>query len=83
MCEVLSEEFCGDSDGVREHRKDLVVRLDSVLMELGGGLEYLRLRHPDMQPDELEVIREKYRELKRILVQGTVPPEPSYTMYAR
>ena len=96
MCEVLSEEFCGDSDGVREHRKDLVVRLDSVLMELGGGLEYLRMRHPDMQPDELEVIRERYRELKRILVQGTVPngaarvnrtisdlPEPSYTMYAR
>ena len=70
MCEVLWEEFCGDGDEVREYRKDLLARLNSVLGELGKGLEYLKARHPDMQPDEFGVIRERYRELKRILVRG-------------
>ena len=72
MCEALLEEFCGGGDGVREHRNDLVARLNLVLEELGGGLAYLRMRHPDMQPREFEVIRERYRELKRVLVQGTM-----------
>jgi len=39
---------------------------------LGRGLEYLRMRHPDMRPDEFGVIKERYGELKRILVQGAV-----------
>ena len=43
MCETLWEEFCGESDGVREHRRDLLVRLNSVLGESGGGLGYLRM----------------------------------------
>jgi hypothetical protein len=72
MCEALWEEFCGDGDEVGEYRKDLLGRLNLVLGELGKGLGYLRVRHPDMQPDEFEVIRKRYRELKRILVQGTV-----------
>lgn len=73
MCEALWEEFCGnDDDDVRERRKELLARLSLVLGELGKGLGYLRVRHPDMQPEEFEVIRERYRELKRILVQGAV-----------
>ena len=77
MCEVLWEEFCrGDGDGgLEDCRKDLIARLNSVLGELGRGLEYLRMRHPDMQPDEFEVIKGRYRELKRILVQGAVPSD--------
>lgn len=73
MCEALWEEFCGDDDEAREYRKDLLGRLNLVLGELGKGLGHLKVRHPDMQPDELEVIRERYKELKRILVQVTVP----------
>lgn len=76
MCEALREEFCargGDDGEVGECKKDLLGRLNLVLRELSKGLEYLRVRHPDMQPDELEVIWERYRELKRILVQGTAP----------
>jgi len=73
MCQALLEEFRGDDDEVREHRMDLLARLNSVLGELGRGLAYLRVWNPDMQPDELEIIRKRYRELKRILVQGTVP----------
>ena len=72
MCEALREEFCGDGDEVREFRKDLLARLNLVLGELSKGLGHLKVRHPDMQPDEFEVIRERYRELKRILVQGAV-----------
>ena len=73
MCEALWDEFCGSDDGeVVECRKDLLGRLNLVLAELGKGLGHLRVRHPDMQPDEFEVIRERYRELKRIL-QGNVP----------
>lgn len=70
MCEALWEEFCGggDDDEVEECKKDLLGRLNHVLRELGQGLEHLRVRHPHMQPDELEVIRERYKELKRILV---------------
>ncbi|KAF9645648.1 hypothetical protein BDM02DRAFT_488486 [Thelephora ganbajun] len=73
MCEALWEVFCGDDDEVREHKKDLVVRLNSVLGELSRGLGYLRSRNPDMQLGEFDVIRERYRELKRILVRGSVP----------
>lgn len=74
MCEVLKEDFCRDdhNEGVRGYRIDLIARLNLVLGELGNGLGYLRARHLDMQPDEFEVIRGRYRELKRILlVQGT------------
>ena len=73
MCQTLLEEFRRDDDEVREYRIDLLARLNSVLGELGKGLGYLRVWHPDMQSEELEVIRKRYRELKRILVQGTVP----------
>ena len=73
MCEALWEEFCGNDDEAREYRTDLLARLNLVLGELGKGLGHLRVRHPDMQPDELEVIRERYKELKRILVQGPAP----------
>lgn len=71
MCETLRNEFCGDGDtGVSERRKDLLARLNSVLGNLGRGLTYLRVRHPDMKPEDLEVIRGRYNELKLILVQG-------------
>jgi len=97
MCEVLLEEFCRDGDEVREYKMDLLARLNLVLGELGKGLEYLKVRHPDMQPDEFEVIRKRYRELKRILLRGIAssgargwtseaissPPGPSYAMEAR
>jgi len=73
MCQALLEEFRGDGDEVREHRLALLGRLNSVLGELGRGLAYLRGWNPDMQPGELEVIRKRYRELKRILLQGAVP----------
>ena len=82
MCEALWEEFCrvrDDGDGardevmLRECRKDLLERLNFVLGELGRGLEYLRMRHPDMQLDEFQVIKERYRELRRILIQGFIP----------
>ena len=71
MCQALLEEFRGDE--VREHRMALLGKLNTVLGELGKGLGYLRMWHPDMQPGELEVIRKRYRELKRILLQGAVP----------
>lgn len=71
MCEALWDEYCGDDGEVVECRKDLLARLNLVLAELGKGLGHLRVRHPDMQPDEFEVIRERYRELKRIL-QGNM-----------
>ena len=95
MCESLWEVFCGDvEDEVREHRMDLLARLNSVLGVLGKGLEHLRVHNPDMQPGELEVIKERYRELKRILTQGAMLngglgmgtndlPGPLYTMHAR
>lgn len=75
MCETLYEEFCGDDldDETRGCRRCLLVRLNSVLGELGKGLAHLRVVHPDMQPDEFEVIKGRYRELKRILMQGAVP----------
>ena len=73
MCEVLREEFRWDGDeGLGECRKDLLGRLNLVLGELNKGLGYLRARHLDMQLDEFEVIRGRYRALKRILVQGAV-----------
>lgn len=72
MCEVL-KGFCRDGDeALGECRKDLLARLNLVLEELGKGLEHLRGRHLDMQPDEFKVIKERYREMKRILVLGTV-----------
>ena len=96
MCRTLVEVFRGGGDEVGEYRKDLLGRLNLVLGELGKGLGYLKVRHPDMQPDEFEVIRERYRGLKRILVQGTMPngargwideingpPGHSYAMNAR
>ena len=67
MCQALREEFCGDDDEVRKRRKELLARLNSVLGELRKGLRYLRVWHPDMHPDELRIIRERYEELKRIL----------------
>lgn len=72
MCEVLREEFCRDGGGevVRECRMDLIARVNWVLGELRRGLEHLRVMNPNMEPDEFEVIRERYRALKRILVQG-------------
>jgi hypothetical protein len=77
MREALWEEYCRDgvgasAGGMEDCRKDLIARLNFVLGELGRGLEYLRMRHPDMRPDEFGVIKERYRELKRILVQGAV-----------
>jgi len=73
MCEVLREEYCLDGDEVvRECKQDLLARLNLVLGELRKGLEHLRARHLDIQPDEYEVIRERYKALKRILVQGAV-----------
>jgi len=73
MCRTLLEVFREGGDEVGEYRKDLLGRLNLVLRELGKGLGYLKARHPDMQPDEFEVIRERYKGLKRILVQGTMP----------
>jgi hypothetical protein len=72
MCEVLREEFCrdGGDEVLKGYRIDLLARLNLVLGELGKGLEHLRVRHLDMQPDEYEVIRERYKELKRMLVQA-------------
>ena len=97
MCEALSEEFCGGGNEMGEYRKDLLGRLNLVLGELGKGLEYLKVRHPDIQPDEFEVIRKRYRDLKRILLGGIASngargwtsesindhPGPLYTMDAR
>ena len=75
MCDVLREEFVrrdGDDVVLREYRMDLLARLNLVLRELGKGLDYLRVRNLEIQPDEFEVISERYKELKRILVQGNV-----------
>ena len=72
MRKTLREEFCGGGDEVSEYRKDLLARLNLVLGEVAKGLGYLKVRHPDMQPDEFGVIRERYRELKRILVRGNM-----------
>lgn len=74
MCEVLKEEFCcgGGDEVMRERRTDLLARLNWVLGELSRGWEYLRMKNEDVKPNEFELIRERYRELKRILVQGTV-----------
>ena len=71
MCEVLREEFCrdGGDEVLKGHRMDLIARLNLVLGELAKGFEYLRVRHLDIQPDEFEVIRERYKELKRMLIQ--------------
>jgi len=54
--------------GMGHHWKDLVERLDHVLGQLDQGLGYLKQHKPSLGKTHIQVAKEQYGELKRMLL---------------
>ena len=68
VCASIRENFSGT--GMRDHRQDLLQRLDYVLRELDLGLEHLQRHDPGLREFPLSQMKEKYRELKEVLLEA-------------
>ena len=64
----IREDFCGL--GMRQHREDLIQRLDHILRELGWGPEYFK-KHTgeDVTKDNIRRRKKRYEKLKDILLK--------------
>jgi hypothetical protein len=62
----IREDFSGIQ--MREHRKELMERLDYVLGELDQGFERLKLRKPSMEEGNFELAMSCYKTLRKVLL---------------
>ena len=67
MCTSIRSDFSGI--GMRDHRKDLIKRLDHILGQLDRGLGYLRQHKPWMNEWSFQQAREQYRMLRGVLLE--------------
>ena len=70
MDAVLHKEFSGI--GMGHHRADLIQRLDHILGELDQGLDHLQQHKPNFDADDIQRMKNKYGELKNILLEMNV-----------
>ena len=63
--------ICNDFGGfgMSRHRKDLIQRLDHILKQLDGGLDYLKHHNPYLDEDHLQTMMRQYGELKAVLLE--------------
>ena len=66
MLASIQEDFGGI--GMGHHRKELINRLDHILGQLDLGLEHLRLRKPSLDDDDVQMAKEQYGGLKKLLL---------------
>lgn len=64
---AIREDFGGI--GMWYHQQDLIERLDHVLGKLDRGREYLKLHHPMILEDDIQLRKEQYGRLKRALLK--------------
>ena len=67
MCISIREDFSGIR--MREHREDLLQRLDHILGQLDLGLSHLQQYKPSLSGDSILQMKEQYGELKRVLLE--------------
>ena len=67
MCALIRLDFSGI--GMRDHRKDLIKRLDHVLGQLDRGLGYLRQHKPWMDELFLQQAKEHYGMIRGVLLE--------------
>ena len=60
-----------DFSGIRMqcHREDLIKRLDDVLEQLDQGFVYLEQHKPGIHEHDIQIAKEQYGELKRVLLE--------------
>ena len=63
----IRDDFSGI--GMECHRQDLLKRLDDVLEQLDRGLGYLWQRKPGIGEDDIQIAKEQYGWLKRVLLE--------------
>ena len=63
----IQEDFSGVS--MQLHREDLIKRLDEVLGQLDQGIVSLEQHKPGIYEDDIQLAKEQYGELKRVLVE--------------
>jgi hypothetical protein len=66
----IQEDFGGI--GMGDHRTDLLRLLDSVLPELGAGLEYLRSRVPGLGEYGLGIMMYQYQTLRETVLETEI-----------
>ena len=64
----IQEDFGGV--GMGHHRKNLINRLDYVLGQLDRGLEYLIQQKPDVDEAYVQMAKEQYQGLRRVLLEA-------------
>ena len=69
----IREDFSGA--GMREHRKDLMERLDYVLEQLNLDSEYLIERNPSMNKHRLKSLKDEHEMLKKVLLEVDEEPD--------
>ena len=67
MCAVIQEDVCGA--GMGHNQQDLLRHLDHVLSQFDLGVEYLRLREPNLSEDDVGQMKYEYGELREVLLQ--------------
>ena len=63
----IQEDFSGVRMG--RYREDLIIRLDHVLEQLGRGLEYLEKHKPGVDEDYIQMAKEQYEGLRKVLLE--------------
>ena len=63
----ILEDFSGI--GMGRHREELIVRLDHILEQLDRGLEYLEKHKPGIDEGHLQLAKEQYEGLRKVLVE--------------
>ena len=63
----ILEDFSGV--GMGRHREELIVRLDHILEQLDRGLEYLGQHKPGVDEDYVQMAKEQYEGLRKVLLE--------------
>ena len=67
MVTSIKEDFSGIK--MRNHREDLLRRLDHILEQFDRGLEYFKQHYPSLEADIVGQTKSQYEMLKQVLVE--------------
>jgi len=68
MCASIREDL--SEAGMRNHRTELIQRLDHVLGELDRGLAHLMQQNPDLGKYDLWKMKRRYKKLRELLLEA-------------
>ena len=82
MCTAIREDFGGI--GMQHHRADLIQQLVYIHRQLDRGLEYLTQHNPELKGKHLEIMKEQYGTLEKVLLEVESRKSPSIaTLFCR